>query len=73
MVLIYFFSVQVGFLYLRYAAEPKTIWNWVEPYITDDEVIEALFLFSCRNFIVCWFGAALRYIMFDDLVAQRVK
>ncbi|KAF3341570.1 Pre-mRNA-splicing factor 38B [Carex littledalei] len=27
----------VGFLYLRYVAEPKTLWGWYEPYIKDDE------------------------------------
>uniref|UniRef100_A0A6N2MER2 Pre-mRNA-splicing factor 38 n=1 Tax=Salix viminalis TaxID=40686 RepID=A0A6N2MER2_SALVM len=27
----------VGFLYLRYAGDPKTLWNWFEPYIKDDE------------------------------------
>uniref|UniRef100_A0A803LR78 Pre-mRNA-splicing factor 38 n=1 Tax=Chenopodium quinoa TaxID=63459 RepID=A0A803LR78_CHEQI len=27
----------VGFLYLRYAADPKTLWIWFEPYIQDDE------------------------------------
>uniref|UniRef100_A0A0D9WLP6 Pre-mRNA-splicing factor 38 n=1 Tax=Leersia perrieri TaxID=77586 RepID=A0A0D9WLP6_9ORYZ len=27
----------IGFLYLRYVAEPKTLWGWYEPYITDDE------------------------------------
>ncbi|KAJ1288168.1 hypothetical protein BS78_02G069700 [Paspalum vaginatum] len=27
----------IGFLYLRYVAEPKTLWNWYEPYIKDDE------------------------------------
>ncbi|KAK4803185.1 hypothetical protein SAY86_001388 [Trapa natans] len=27
----------VGFLYLRYAADPKTLWGWYEPYIKDDE------------------------------------
>ncbi|XP_021721095.1 pre-mRNA splicing factor SR-like 1 isoform X1 [Chenopodium quinoa] len=27
----------VGFLYLRYAADPKTLWTWFEPYIQDDE------------------------------------
>lgn len=27
----------VGFLYLRYAADPKTLWGWFEPYIKDDE------------------------------------
>lgn len=27
----------VGFLYLRYAADPKTLWGWFEPYVNDDE------------------------------------
>nr|TKW19590.1 hypothetical protein SEVIR_4G030400v2 [Setaria viridis] len=27
----------IGFLYLRYVAEPKTLWAWYEPYIKDDE------------------------------------
>ncbi|KAG5064253.1 hypothetical protein AAZX31_02G227100 [Glycine max] len=27
----------VGFLYLRYCADPKTLWNWFEPYVKDDE------------------------------------
>uniref|UniRef100_A0A7N1A2Y2 Pre-mRNA-splicing factor 38 n=1 Tax=Kalanchoe fedtschenkoi TaxID=63787 RepID=A0A7N1A2Y2_KALFE len=27
----------IGFLYLRYWADPKTLWNWCEPYIKDDE------------------------------------
>ncbi|KAL9259231.1 Pre-mRNA splicing factor SR-like 1-like protein [Drosera capensis] len=27
----------IGFLYLRYAADPKTLWGWFEPYIKDDE------------------------------------
>ncbi|WOL14190.1 hypothetical protein Cni_G22970 [Canna indica] len=27
----------VGFLYLRYIADPKTLWTWYEPYIKDDE------------------------------------
>ncbi|XP_027179214.1 pre-mRNA splicing factor SR-like 1 isoform X1 [Coffea eugenioides] len=27
----------VGFLYLRYYADPKTLWNWYEPFIKDDE------------------------------------
>ncbi|XP_019432721.1 PREDICTED: pre-mRNA-splicing factor 38B-like isoform X3 [Lupinus angustifolius] len=28
---------RVGFLYLRYMADPKTLWNWYEPYVKDDE------------------------------------
>ncbi|CAH9106087.1 unnamed protein product [Cuscuta europaea] len=27
----------VGFLYLRYHADPKTLWSWYEPYLKDDE------------------------------------
>lgn len=30
--------MQVGFLYLRYVADAKTLWTWYEPYIKDDEV-----------------------------------
>lgn len=33
--------MQVGFLYLRYFADPKTLWNWYEPYIKDDEVCKS--------------------------------
>jgi len=29
----------LGFLYLRYAGEPTTIWGWIEPYLYDDEQI----------------------------------
>ncbi|XP_039048353.1 pre-mRNA splicing factor SR-like 1 isoform X2 [Hibiscus syriacus] len=28
---------KIGFLYLRYAADPKTLWTWFEPYIKDEE------------------------------------
>ncbi|GAX83496.1 hypothetical protein CEUSTIGMA_g10921.t1 [Chlamydomonas eustigma] len=28
----------VGFLYLRYVADPKTLWGWVQRYIQDGEV-----------------------------------
>ncbi|KAL0396373.1 UNVERIFIED_CONTAM: Pre-splicing factor SR-like 1 [Sesamum calycinum] len=27
----------IGFLYLRYIADPKTLWSWYEPYLKDDE------------------------------------
>ncbi|KAH6784560.1 PRP38 family protein [Perilla frutescens var. hirtella] len=27
----------IGFLYLRYAADPKTLWSWYEPFLKDDE------------------------------------
>lgn len=27
----------VGFLYLRYLGDPKSLWDWFEEYITDDE------------------------------------
>jgi len=29
----------IGFLYLRYAGEPSSIWGWIEPYLYDDEPI----------------------------------
>ncbi|KAF0925948.1 hypothetical protein E2562_018747 [Oryza meyeriana var. granulata] len=27
----------IGFLYLRYVADPKILWMWYEPYLKDDE------------------------------------
>ncbi|KAK6932373.1 Pre-mRNA-splicing factor 38 [Dillenia turbinata] len=27
----------IGFLYVRYAGDPKTLWGWFEPYVKDDE------------------------------------
>ncbi|KAL6585897.1 hypothetical protein OROMI_002541 [Orobanche minor] len=27
----------IGFLYLRYVADPKTLWSWYKPYLKDDE------------------------------------
>ncbi|KAG6602015.1 Pre-mRNA splicing factor SR-like 1, partial [Cucurbita argyrosperma subsp. sororia] len=27
----------IGFLYLRYVADTKTLWNWFEPYVKDEE------------------------------------
>mmetsp|Transcript_1571 Transcript_1571/g.3772 ORF Transcript_1571/g.3772 Transcript_1571/m.3772 type:complete len:353 (-) Transcript_1571:1488-2546(-) len=30
----------IGFLYLRYAAEPSTLWTWFEPYLHDDEPVQ---------------------------------
>jgi hypothetical protein len=32
------YLVQIGFLYLRYVADPKVLWMWYEPYLRDDEV-----------------------------------
>lgn len=29
---------QIGFLYLRYAANPRNIWEWIQPYVRDSEV-----------------------------------
>ncbi|GIL42841.1 hypothetical protein Vafri_697 [Volvox africanus] len=28
----------VGFLYLRYVADPKTLWSWCAPYVKDQEM-----------------------------------
>ncbi|KAL7555140.1 hypothetical protein ACHAWF_018775 [Thalassiosira exigua] len=30
----------VGFLYLRYAADPSTLWSWFEPYLHDEESVQ---------------------------------
>ena len=30
--------MQTGLLYLRYVADPKTLWGWVQRYIDDPEV-----------------------------------
>lgn len=30
--------LQIGFLYLRYLGDFKTLWGWYEPYLKDDEV-----------------------------------
>ena len=32
--------VQIGFLYLRYVADPKTLFGWFEEYLTDEEEIQ---------------------------------
>ncbi|KAI9118098.1 hypothetical protein K1719_010430 [Acacia pycnantha] len=31
--------MEIGFLYLRYVGDPKTLWKWFEPYVRDDEVV----------------------------------
>ena len=30
----------IGFLYLRYAADPSTLWSWFEPYLYDEEPVQ---------------------------------
>ena len=30
----------IGFLYLRYAADPSTLWSWFEPYLHDVETVQ---------------------------------
>eukprot|EP00980_Cylindrotheca_fusiformis_P028864 scaffold22661_cov200-Cylindrotheca_fusiformis.AAC.3 len=30
----------IGFLYLRYAGDPVSIWRWIEPYLYDEEPIQ---------------------------------
>ena len=32
---------QIGFLYLRYVGSPRTLWDWVQPYVRDSEVSRA--------------------------------
>jgi pre-mRNA-splicing factor 38B len=31
----------IGFLYLRFVCDPKVVYKWIEPYLYDDEPIEA--------------------------------
>lgn len=31
-------AAQVGFLYLRYVADPRQLWSWLGPYCDDKEV-----------------------------------
>ena len=31
----------IGFLYLRYVCDPKVVWDWIEPYLYDEEPIKA--------------------------------
>jgi hypothetical protein len=38
-------SVQVGFLYLRYVGNPRTLWEWIQPYVRDSEVGFHLWVF----------------------------
>jgi hypothetical protein len=38
--------LQVGFLYLRYVGNPRELWEWIQPYVKDHEVIFSSF-FSC--------------------------
>ena len=43
-------SLQVGFLFLRYVAEPRTLWSWVEEFLQDREarwVVRWMRLHSC--------------------------
>lgn len=30
----------IGFLYLRYAVEPSSLWKWFEPYLYDEEPVQ---------------------------------
>ena len=30
----------IGFLYLRYAADPATLYSWFEPYLHDEEPVQ---------------------------------
>nr|CAB3469453.1 unnamed protein product [Digitaria exilis] len=60
-----FVIFQIGFLYLRYVAEPKTLWSWYEPYIKDDENDYFLHLKQSVNDIYC-----LVQYYFDSLLPR---
>ncbi len=36
-------AAQVGFLYLRYVGEPRTLWSWLEEFLKDPEASAAPF------------------------------
>jgi PRP38 family len=40
--------LQIGFLYLRYVLDPRTIWDWLQYYIKDHEVRHMCIRHSCR-------------------------
>lgn len=29
---------------MRYAADPKTLWSWFDPYVKDEEVLKGVML-----------------------------
>lgn len=64
------FVLQVGFLYLRYAADPKTLWSWFEPYIQDDEVLH-LSSSSCFNSPFPTSRFHLLYILWTTLLLRH--
>lgn len=35
---------QIGFLYLRFVGEPRSLWNWFEEFLDDKEARRAFFL-----------------------------
>lgn len=45
--------VQVGFLYLRYLADPKTLWQWVAPFVKDPEVRIRALVKACHTKHTC--------------------
>ena len=43
--------LQIGFLYLRYVLDPRTIWDWLQYYVKDHEVCAgAMTGHACRTF-----------------------
>jgi hypothetical protein len=49
--------LQVGFLYLRYVADPRQLWSWLGPYCDDQEVRSGVGLCvatcCCRGWCCC--------------------
>lgn len=65
------FVLQVGFLYLRYAGESKTLWNWFEPYVKDEEVnlfwhLTSFIIIPCLFYLVLEILTGI-WICFSDL------
>jgi len=52
----------IGFLYLRYAADPSIIWKWFKPYLYDEEPVKIRANVSSKESTV---GHFVRYLLTD--------
>ncbi|KAF8010242.1 hypothetical protein BT93_J1008 [Corymbia citriodora subsp. variegata] len=43
----------IGFLYLRYATDPKTLWSWCEPYVKTKRYLHLCLDILWMCYIVC--------------------
>lgn len=52
----------VGFLYLRYAADPTIVWKWCKPYFYDEEPVKIRANVNCKEITV---GQFVRDLLSD--------